>query len=256
MPVNYCNLIFVKRGKFVQRHRVSTCQSLKFYMKKIYTLTVLLSSFAIAATAQFEKGQKLLGGSIGFSLRDLSQRPTQNFDYKSSSVSLKPSFGWFTKTNQLVGIAVEYSRSSTTQSNQPNNVVYKSYNNSAGASIFTQHFFPIVQRLYFTLKGSGGVNYLYEKNTNSSTGPSSESKNTGLEVKVALAPGLSYQVNKHFLFDLSLNDLVYAAYNRRVFKSVNPQVNDSKGVEQNFNLASSLNSNLSTVGLGFRWLIK
>lgn len=70
-------------------------------MKKIYALFSLFCLTTLFAKAQFEPGQKVIGGNVGFS-SGKNEYPYLSFytsDY--SNVSISPSIGSFRKPNLL-----------------------------------------------------------------------------------------------------------------------------------------------------------
>lgn len=222
------------------------------FMKKIFTLSSFIILAANFSHAQFTPGQKVLGGNLGFSTGK-SEYP---FSFPNSSsytnFSVNPSIAKFEKPNVLKGISLSYAYRNEKNINQ-NNDINKRNDHSIGIDFFRQHFFPLAPKFYFTVNGSIGASYNFGKTrTIYNNSPASESKNSGYGVGFGVSPGLSYQLSKRVLFDAGLSNLLSVSFSHNLAKS-----GSAKSTSNQFNLSSSLsNTNLGSVGLGFRLLLK
>jgi len=227
-------------------------------MKKLTTLTILFFAAITAGTAQFQKGQKLLGGSISYSTGTTKTDQVSNFNSKRSNFSFNPSFAWFTSANRLTGFSVGYGRNKTYQEQLSGSSYQESLSGSGSADVFTERYYPVINKLFFTLQGRLGVSYTRGK-TRGANGTNNEVENQqrGFGINMGLAPGITYQLSPRVLFDLRLNNMLNAGYSRTTSKNVKPGTNASKWTEESFAVSSSLSSGtLGSVGLGFRWIIK
>ena len=75
-------------------------------MKKFYACVLSVFLLYSIVNAQFIKGQKVVGGNVGFSTGKIDYTvPNQN---RQTSFSINPSIGWFCKPNVLAGLGVSY----------------------------------------------------------------------------------------------------------------------------------------------------
>ena len=221
-------------------------------MQKKSTILVVLIVTFFTANAQFNIGQKVLGGNIGFAVG--KSESGDNYTSRQNSFTINPSFAKFKKPNQLCGIGVGYgySRQKTESPNSVQNT--NSINQSVVINVFSQRFYSIAKNLYFTLNTPASVYYMFGNNTVESSNSVNEIKNTGYSINLSLAPGLSYQLNNRWLFDAYLSNLVNIGFSHNQSKS---STSNNKTKSNNFGISSSLsNTNLGNIGLGFRYLIK
>ncbi len=219
-------------------------------MKKFYASLVSILLLSFIGHTQFQKGQKVLGGNGGFSTGRSDVNLNDQNVSKSTNLSINPTFSKFTKSNQLVGFGVSYGYmyqkyiSNNLQSYQKNR------SNSFGASVFTQKFFPIAQKFFFTTQLKASADYIFGKDNYSTQ--TYTVTNKGFGVAVSVTPGLTYQLTNRWLIDGYLNNLFLAGYSYN--KSNYPF---DKRVTKNFNLSSSLtNVTNGNLALGFRYLLK
>jgi len=212
-------------------------------MKTILICLPLLLS--ITVHAQFTTGQKLLSGGINFGNTSYNYGDTTR--QNSLSAGLSFSLGKFISPLHSIGFGLSYSLNNYTQK-QPGLANYSSTMNYLGASFFSQYYFPIAKQFYAFLQwnSTAGINF------GNTTGYSNNFK--GYSIATGLNPGLSYKLNKRFLFNASLNNLVSLGYSH---SKNNLNVMSGNGVMNSFTLSSSLNSgSLGNIGLGFVYLIK
>lgn len=222
------------------------------FMKKIFTLASFIILAANFSHAQFTPGQKVLGGNLGFSTGK-SEYPFSSPNSSSyTNFSVNPSIATFKKANVLQGVSLSYDfRQEKNRSS--NNSVNKINNHSVGIGFFRQRFFPLAPKLYFTVNGSIGASYNFGKGTTILPNlPTSETLYSGYGVGFGVSPGLSYQLSKRVLFDAGLSNLLSVSFSHNQAKS-----GSLKSTSNQFNLSSSLsNTNLGSVSLGFRLLLK
>lgn len=223
-------------------------------MKKIYAL-VLCCLSATFAHSQFDKGQKILGGGIGFSSNDYGDPADNYYTSNTSTFTFSPSVGWFSKPNKLYGIGLTYGYNSNKTINVLNNSTELTKSHSIGVRFFSQRFFSLTQNLFFTVTGSIGGSYSFGEITSTTNNVENKTKTPGYGVAADLAPGLSYKLSKRLLFDAYLNSLISINYFRQMRKD--PSTGNTRTFQKGFNVSSSLsNTNIGNVGLGFRWLLR
>lgn len=72
-------------------------------MAKNFTL-LLLVFVTISASAQFDVGQRLLGGNVSFYSGKDANFYNTTYETKQTNVFVNPSISWFRKPNVLVGV--------------------------------------------------------------------------------------------------------------------------------------------------------
>lgn len=225
-------------------------------MIKIYTLSLLFFLTSLFATAQFDIGQKVVGGNVGFTTTTTDNYYRMGTSVKQVFFSVSPSIAKFTKSNQLCGIGLYYNylhqQTRGNYSTDPND-----YSHYIGLNLFSQHFFTLAPKFYFSVIGTGSLGYSFGSNTYRSGVNEINKKSSGYNINIGLAPGLSYRIIPRLLFDAYLNNFLYAGYTHsQVKENVNvPAV--VKGYANSFTVSSSLgNTSLGNIGVGFRWLLK
>lgn len=232
------------------------CHEQKSFMKKIYALLSFSSLIAVFSHAQFEKGQKIAGGNIGFSAGKSENRYSYNYTSDYSNVSISPSVGSFTNPNLLCGIGLSYGYNYYKNKSFMNDNVGQTWDHSIGINLFSQRFFSLAQKFFFTINTAGAVGYSFGKQISTANNIKSEAKTSGYGIGISVAPGLSYRLTPRLLFDAYLSNLINISYSHNQAKGKNEAATDAKTFQNNFNLSSSLsNASLGNVGLGFRLLL-
>lgn len=225
-------------------------------MTKIYTLSILFCLSVSFASAQFDIGQKVIGGNVGFSTTKSENYYNPNSD-NQVNVSFSPSMAWFTKPNHLVGIGLMYNYGWQKTGNNMNNDLSKSYNHSIGLNLFSQQFFTLAPKFYFTVTATGSLAYNFGKTTYEVSNNENARKGCGYNINLGLAPGLTYRLTQRLLFDAYLSNLLSVGYTHTQYKGSLSSTSDDKSYQNSFGVSYSLsNTSLGNIGLGFRWLLK
>jgi hypothetical protein len=231
-------------------------QQQKKFMIKIYTFLISCFATTVFTYGQFEKGQKVVGGNIGFSVVKNENPNSWNYSTDNSNVSINPSVSWFNKSNTLWGMGLLYGYSYQKNKINMTQVTDRTWRNVIGINLFSQKFFTLSRNFFFTLKTSGGLGYTFGKQINTTNDIDSESKSSGYSVSLSLSPGLSYRLTPRLLFDADLSNLLSIGYNYNETKGKGA-TSYIRSFDKNFYLSSALsNTSLGNVGLGFRWLLK
>ncbi len=224
-------------------------------MTKIYTLLISCCLINLSANAQFQKGQPVIGGNIGFSTGKSENMFTNNFTNRYTNTSINPSVGWFSKPNLLQGIEISYGKNFQRNSNSLTSDIDKLVDHSIGINFFSQRFFNLSQKIFFTLKASAGGSYAFGTNTYTRSNTETKAKKTGFGFGAGLAPGLSYRLSQRWLFDASLSNLAAISYAHSKSRNASQSQGNSETVQNNFYFTSSLsNTNVGGIGLGFSFL--
>lgn len=220
-----------------------------FIMKKIYVLLLVTAVTILGATAQpFQKGDKLLGGSIGYSIQRSTYNatpsiPGQNYDSKYYNFNVAPSFGFFTKPNRLTGFSLLFGYGSSFRTNTDNQKTY-----SYGAGFFKQYWNALGKNFYFNIQGRTGLIY----NRTLFSNPIQKVEERSASAYIAIEPGFAYRMKRRLVLDAYYTGFLTAGYNydeRRYNGSTftrNYSVSANSGL-QNFSLNSVI--------LGFRYLL-
>lgn len=148
-----------------------------------------------SASAQFSKGNKLLGGTVNFSSIssfDVPQLSSGISSAASTNISFLPSVSFFTSSSLSHGIRLkgsfysnktEYLEGGTTR-------VSRYSNNSFGAGYFLRKYMPVIETMGFY--GELAPQFIYStfKWTASNT------NNSGTEISLPIGTGLYYLAGK------------------------------------------------------------
>ena len=231
--------------------------SKKTYMIKIYSFLVLCLISATPAFCQFEKGQKILGGDIGFSSGKSQNVYSNNYTSAYSNVSINPSFGWFSKADKLWGMGLSYGFNYQKNNSYMSTDISRIWRNTLGINIFSRKFFTLTHNFFFTVNTNGGFGYAFGKQKNTTNSIETEGKTSGYGIAVSLTPGLSYRLTPRLLFDANLSNLINAGYSYNQTKGKDASGADVKTFDKGFSFSTALsNTSLGNVGLGFMWLLR
>ena len=212
-------------------------------MCKILLTGFLLLSFSFIASAQFNKGDVLLGGQFSYNSTKNDYIPS----LKANNGNFTVSIGQAVKVNAVFGITLSYSPGSQ-KNNDPNNF-YDNTINGYSAGIFYRLYKPLGKEFYFF--GEGGANYIGSTSASknmSGVKISSETSNAG---SIYIMPGIAYRISKKFFLEVNIPNLFSVVYlNERTTSNGISSKTDS------FAASASLTSNpLSNIGIGFRLLL-
>ncbi|HYF32869.1 MAG TPA: hypothetical protein VD993_17210 [Chitinophagaceae bacterium] len=208
-------------------------------MKRLFTLS-LLATILIAqqTTAQLKAGEKMLGGSIGYSNQDVKYTDVfTNNEGHGSSLVISPLLGFGLGGNWIAGLNPAYTYSKQKQKGTSGTSEHRSYGAVIGA--FVRKFHPFGERfgIYGQLEGSYGFSEWRNR-----ISAQNETKGKSNAFGVALEPGAYLRAGKRFIIEASVGGL---AYNRGESKS---EPNSSNGKSTNSSFSFSLTNNLA---LGF-----
>jgi hypothetical protein len=176
-------------------------------MKKALTLLCVL--FSLSTHAQFNKGDKFIGGSVSFSKSQLHD--TDDYTNKNSNVGFSPSFGYALTKNFFIGGSLGIGHTEYTSvyfSNAYPNSIYSYKNDFLKTSVFVTRFFSISEKFFFSLKGDID----YTRYTNSSTHTSSTSTTDKLKthaISASVIPSLVFFPSQRWGLEASLGGITY-----------------------------------------------
>ena len=212
-------------------------------MCKILLTGVLLLSFSFVASAQFKKGDVLLGGLLSYNSSTSQYFPNQKVNNGIFMISI----GQAVKDNAVFGINLSYSPLS--QKNDDPGSFYDSKTNGYSAGVFYRVYKPLGKEFYFF--GEGGANYIGSTSTAKDMSGAKISTATSNGGNIYIMPGLAYRISKKFFLELSIPNLLTVNYT-----SLKTTSNGSSVTTDSFGAGVSLASNpLSSIGIGFRLLL-
>lgn len=221
-------------------------------MKKLCLLLTLLC-FVYATEAQFSTGQRMIGGqlSVGYSNTDFNTTPIQK--QNNSSVSISPVFSRFSSPTRINGFGLQYSYAhQKTGIGSPSEQTYNSH--LIGAFVSQTHLQPLAKKLYFTLSGTAGAGYQFQKISSTSSPATTDIK--GVNVYLRGGIGLLYQLNQRFVLSTQLNNLVSLEFGHGKTTNNNGTVSTSNTTNQ-VGFSTGLNGfSLNSIGIGVSYLLK
>jgi len=173
-------------------------------MKKI--LLILVCSYSFASFSQdFNKGDKLIGGSFSFSIFNVNNNGPGY--YNGGNVGILPSYSWFIKNNLAMGIRgnINYLRSE--QETATGERINSSF--ITGISVFLKKYKPVKDKFGIYFENEIGGNYNVTKDKFSSSPTYTKSSVYGLTYH--FSPGVFYRFSKRFIGEGNIGG-VYASY--------------------------------------------
>ena len=215
-------------------------------MNKILPIAILSLFFSLAANAQFNKNDILLGGQLSYN--SSSNSNTGNPESKYSSGIFTISAGKAIKENTVFGLTISYLP--RTMSNYYTNAEPLDYkNNGYSVGVFYRVYKSLGKDFYLFAEGSASYQGFTESGKDSTgTKVLTGSGNGG---SIVIYPGISYKIAKNFLLEISIPSLFTVNYN-----SSRTTAYSSTSKYNQFNVSSSLSSNpFQSLGIGFRLIL-
>ena len=196
-------------------------------MKKIIlaAVAVMVFGFANAQDSGFAKGDAFISGAVGIS-------SSKTGDFKESELNIVPRVGYFATDNIAVGATIGF-----TSQKETNEFGDDEQLSTIGFGVFGRYYATPASN--FSLFGELGVNYASAKFDDGIDGTDDDKANG---FNIAVAPGVSYFISKHFAFEASIGVLSYG--------SVKP---DADGAESTNSFEFGLGLEDLTVGLVYKF---
>jgi hypothetical protein len=211
-------------------------------MRRLFTLAIIII-FSISLNAQIRKGSIFLGGDLS---GGLSTTKVADSTYnKQNGVNISPVFGKAVKDDLILGGHLNLNFSE----NDYSGVYPDQSDNSYGGGIFLRKYKAIGKgNLYIFLDGSLNYSYRHYKYGNSAY--SSDMKQN--IIYISAFPGLSYAVTKKLHLETGFRNLLNLNYSHE--KKIESNLSTTTYTTNHIGFDSNLD-NLSTLYIGFRWLI-
>jgi hypothetical protein len=223
------------------------CKTKTYIMKKSSLLLAAAIVVSVSASAQFTKGDRLLGAGLNIShSKSESTSGFTPYNTSANNGSLTLSLAFASSENRVSGFYVGggYGKSKTEYPAQPTNN-YSSENFNTSAGFYTRRYRALGKDFFLFAEGRAGVDF--GKNQMSNT-----NDQTFVTVSAGIYPGISYRAGKRFLLDLRFADFASIGYTRNTYKGSG----NTKDVQNIFGISSSLGLGyLSNIGIGARWII-
>jgi hypothetical protein len=200
-------------------------------------LTFLSAVFIFLSThncfSQVGKGEKMLGGNIGFS-SEKTVEPINGGKYTFTDFSLSPKLGFGLSKNWVLGGLLEFTGSKST--GEYYGTTIKDHMYSFG--MFARKFIPFKEQFGFFTEGDAKYGFGNRVETYSN---SPEEKSKKQQYSISISPGVYFKPTKKFFVQASVGILSYSA-------STTHPTDGVKGKDNRFDF--TLTNNLS-LGLFF-----
>jgi hypothetical protein len=221
---------------------------------RIALLFSMFMSCVIATRAQFEKGKKVLSGSIGFNQNQFNNLNTPQTDQGYTSLFTNFSLMKFTSPGSLQGFGLSYgySGSHSNDAFSPQN----SYSHSIGIYFASTRLQPLARKLSLAFTGTFGGNYGFGKSTNTTGTVSASNTSSSYGVSLTAGMGLWYQLNDRFIISGELSNLLSAKYNYGM-ETAHIGSSTSKVHGSSINITTGLSGfTLNSFAFGVRYLLR
>lgn len=200
-------------------------------MRTTTLLCLLLGIFfSVPVSAQIQKGDILLGGSLGYYN---STSASSSATSSSSNANISPRISYGIGTNSLLGIKTGYSYSDTRSKGNPQ----KTVNNNFSAGVFWRKYFPIKNKIGWYAEPAAAV----------ATGSAKHfsyypiNKETSRSVTVTATPGIYFLATPGILLSVDAGGAYYSYYSSKSGPS------GSHGHSLGINLLNSFNFGIDCI---------
>jgi Outer membrane protein beta-barrel domain len=210
--------------------------------------SLALVFFIFSASAQFNKGDLLLGGDLSYSSSKSTSPPFFPVETKNSSGNFNISLGKAIKENTIVGISLDFQPITNSYYNGVG--IYTQQTNNYGVGIFYRLYKSLGKDFY--LFGEGGGGYTGSTTSTKDSTGHKISTGSGNGGHLYITPGIAYRVSKKFFIELSIPQIFTLSYG-------SSNTNEGSGTNETdsgFTAGLNLNSNpIDNLGIGFRLVL-
>lgn len=171
-------------------------------------LVIKLMFISWLATAQFNAGDKFLGGTMALQIQDAPNSPNGGLTNEVRSFAVSPTLGLLAKSNLAIGGLLGYSVYTSKITNAPSPALeYSSHYFSVG--IFARRYFAFSDNFLFTVSASGNFERgSEERNYNP---PSSGAESQLYQWVIAVRPGLLLFPSPHWGIEASIGTISFTS---------------------------------------------
>jgi|ERR1700722_8047280 Outer membrane protein beta-barrel domain len=210
-------------------------------------LSLFIIFFSYSASAQFNKGNILLGGNLSFGSSKSTSPPSPD-EQKSNSGNIDISLGKAIKENALFGINLSYGEVSNTFGSGVSPSKSTSYN--YGIGVFYRVYKALGKEFY--LFGQAGAEFNGSSYSSTDSTGNKLFNGTSYGGSIYISPGIDYRISKKFFLELSIPQIFSINYSNSNSKSGSV----STGTGDNFGISANFISNpLNSLGIGFRLVL-
>jgi len=210
-------------------------------------LSLLIIFFFYSASAQFNKGNILLGGNLSYGSSKSTSPPNPD-EQKSNSGNIDISLGKAIKENALFGVNISYGGFSNMLGASVSPSKATSYN--YGLGVFYRVYKDLGKEFY--LFGQAGAGFNGSSYSSTDSAGNKLSNGTAYGGSIYISPGIAYKISKKFFLELSIPQIFSVSYSNSNSKSgsVSTGSGDNFGVSANF-----ISNPLNYLGVGFRLIL-
>jgi len=225
-------------------------------MKTKFTLALLLLCGS-ALQAQLNKGTQLLTGNFNFNASNQETSSTyDSSNNKSFGAGIGVGRQWVHKENRIRGFQIGYSYDTYTQDRTNIAGVQKRTYNSFNVGYVSQYLLPFGKKFYGTATLLSQFAFSKQKQQYENTNDI-ESDGENYSLSFGIQPGLAYQLNKRWIADIVLGNLISAnLLHGRSRSSANTNNSEYKDQSTSFNLNSIFSGNTTYLSIGFRYILQ
>jgi len=172
-----------------------------------FLVAAIFLAVSIQAFSQFNKGDKVLGGTLSFNTAKNENSRYVNVSTNSTSFSIYPSFGVLINSNLEVGTLLGYTSSHDEWKATDTNTDRKSNNLATG--LYLQRYFVISDKFLFSLIAN--INYGGGKEKTSITSQNGIDENEGKQNSfgITFRPNFIFFPSPHWGLQASIGDLSF-----------------------------------------------
>lgn len=222
-------------------------------MKNI-TILVLSFVFVITTKAQFTPGQTLLTGQVSFndSRNYLYLAPPTGFQ-KNSNLYTSFAISKFKNSLLLSGFGFSYSYNHSHISSNATPSEQKAIQNSFQFFYTRSKLKSLAKNLYLSITGNAGINYTHNKSRIDNGLSGYDGNAFGGEIYGGL--GMLYKLDKHFMANLNLTNLLNLSYSGGYLDNFNP-TDQYRVTSHTFQFQTGFtNFSISNIVFGISYLI-
>lgn len=171
-------------------------------MKRIVIIASIIFGSNLSSFAQVTESSYLLGASSSFFM---ATSPNGKID--QISFSIQPTAGKFISEKWLMNVGLGYYLRQQPSSYQVQSS--SSQNNFSGMFGMTR-FYPLIDKMYFTLDYSVGAGYSIRNSQYVQDSVNVDTRSTGFNANLGVSPGLAYFVTNKWMLFSSFGALKYS----------------------------------------------
>ncbi len=201
----------------------------------------------IACDAQFQAGQKAIGGQVSFGINNFSAPQPPYNQQKTTALSASLSLVHFKNPTLLNGFGISYGYNYGRFYVGAPPDQNTSSNNTIDAFVSSTKLKPLAKDFYFTLTGMVRASYFFSTTKQPPT--IIEARTHGYGAGLSGSIGVMYRLNQRFLLDCNFSNLLSASYGHTVYAN-------SAYTSDTFNFSTGLSGfSMNSLAFGVKYLL-